>query len=171
MSTSLHAIFNINSGNVYFVIVFPKIHGRKMRFPESGQNSISEKSGWLIPVCTIKEKYFNEKMSSLAGLKKVIQFSAKVPILAIFDYLGPHSKSIFSTYRQNSKKSLVSFLGEVVRNIVLTFQLSIFKNLRGGASHFASRHFPKSVILASCNFVERPFVVCCACSIVIFHSS
>ena len=72
-------------------------------------------------------------MSSLAGLKKkVIQFSAKVPILAIFDYLGPLSKSIFSTYRQNFEKSLVSFLGEVVRNIVLNFQLSIFKKVRGG---------------------------------------
>ena len=72
-------------------------------------------------------------MSSLAGLKKkVIQFSAKVPILAIFDYLGPPSKPIFSTYRHNFKKSSVSFLGEVVRNIVLNFQLSIFKKVRRG---------------------------------------
>ena len=44
MSTSLHAIFNAASGTVYFVIVISKIHGRKMRFSESSQNSMSEKS-------------------------------------------------------------------------------------------------------------------------------
>ena len=44
MSTSLHAVFNVVSGNVYFVIVIFNIHGRKMRFSESSQKSISEKS-------------------------------------------------------------------------------------------------------------------------------
>ena len=44
MSTLLHAILNVVSGNVYFVIVIFNIHGRKMRFSESTQNSISEKS-------------------------------------------------------------------------------------------------------------------------------
>ena len=53
---------------------------------------------------------------------------------------------------------------------MLNFQLSIFKKVRGG-SRFASRHFPKSVNLASCNFVGRPFVACYACSIVILHSA
>ena len=43
MSTSLHAIFNVVSGNVYFVIVIFNIRGRKMRFFESSQNSMSEK--------------------------------------------------------------------------------------------------------------------------------
>ena len=53
---------------------------------------------WLFPVSTFKQEYFDEKMSSLTGLKKnVTQFPAKVPILAIFDYPGPPSKSIFST--------------------------------------------------------------------------
>ena len=123
--------------------------------------------GWHFPVTAFKEKNFNEKISSLPGLKKVIQFSAKVPILAIFGYLGPHSKSLFSTWGKNFKKSL---LEEVSRNIVLKFELSISAGLRGG-SRFASRHFPKSVILASCNFVGRPFVACYACSIVILHSA
>ena len=127
MGTSSHAVFNVVSGNVYFVIVIFNIHGQKMRFSESSQNSISEKS--------------------------------------IFG----HFEVIFSTYRQNFEKSPVSFLGDVVRNIVLNFELSIFK--KGGGSRFASRHFPKSVILASCNFVGRPFLACYACSIVIFHSS
>ena len=115
----------------------------------------------------IEEKFFNETMSSLAGLKKIIQFLAKVPILAIFGYLGPRSKSILSTYKQNFEKSLVNFLGEVVKNLVLNFELSIFAGLWGG-SPFASRHFPKSVILASCNFMGRAFVACYACSIVFF---
>ena len=44
MSTSLHAVFNVVSGNVYFVIVIFNISGRKMRFTESSLNSVSEKS-------------------------------------------------------------------------------------------------------------------------------
>ena len=63
---------------------------------------------------------------------KVIQFSLKVLNLAFFDHLGPHSKSIFSTYRRNFETSLVGFLGKVVWNIVLKFELSIFKKVRGG---------------------------------------
>ena len=44
MSTSLHAVFNVVFGNVYFVIVNFNIRGRKMRFSESTQNFLSEKS-------------------------------------------------------------------------------------------------------------------------------
>ena len=44
MSTSLHAVFNVVSGNVYFVVVVFDSRGRKMRFSESSQNSISEKT-------------------------------------------------------------------------------------------------------------------------------
>ena len=44
MSRSLHAVFTVVSGNVYFVIVIFNIQGRKMRFSESTQNSLSEKS-------------------------------------------------------------------------------------------------------------------------------
>ena len=120
-----------------------------MRFSASSQIAISAKSvfgqfqviflnvnycsraSWQIPVITFKEKNIKEKMSSLAGFKKFIQFPAKVLVLPIFDYLGPPSKSIFSTYRQNSKKSLVFFLWEVVGNIILNFELSIFSGLRG----------------------------------------
>ena len=87
--------------------------------------------GWLISVSTFKCKYFNKKVSSLAGLKKVIQFSAKLLILAIFGYLGPLSRSIFSTYRQSFEKSLVCFLGEVVLNILSNFELCIFSDLHG----------------------------------------
>ena len=44
MSTSLHAEFIVVFGNVYFVLVIFDSCGRKMRFSESSQNSISEKS-------------------------------------------------------------------------------------------------------------------------------
>ena len=44
MSTSLHEVFNVIFGNVYFVMVNFTIHGQKMRFSESTQNFISEKS-------------------------------------------------------------------------------------------------------------------------------
>ena len=44
MSTSLHAVFNVVCGNVYFNLVIFISCGRKMRFSESGQNSMSEKS-------------------------------------------------------------------------------------------------------------------------------
>ena len=44
MSTSLQAAFNVVFGNVYFVIVNFNIRGQKMRFSESSQNSITEKS-------------------------------------------------------------------------------------------------------------------------------
>ena len=44
MSTSLHVVFNVVFGNVYFVIVIFNIRGRKMRFSESTQNFITEKS-------------------------------------------------------------------------------------------------------------------------------
>ena len=42
MSTSLHAILNVVSGNVEFVKCI--IRGRKLQFSASNQNSISEKS-------------------------------------------------------------------------------------------------------------------------------
>ena len=44
MSTSLHAVFNVISDIVFFVIVISNIHGRKTRISESSQNSITEKS-------------------------------------------------------------------------------------------------------------------------------
>ena len=44
MSTSLNSVFNVVFGNVYFVIVIFNICGQKMRFSESSQNSMSEKS-------------------------------------------------------------------------------------------------------------------------------
>ena len=44
MITSLHAVFKVIFGIVDFVVVVIIIHGQKMRFSESSQNSLSEKS-------------------------------------------------------------------------------------------------------------------------------
>ena len=44
MSTPSHAVFEVVSGNVYFVRVIFKIQGQKMRYFESSQSTISEKS-------------------------------------------------------------------------------------------------------------------------------
>ena len=151
MSTSLHAVFNLVSGNIYFVIGIFNIHGQKTRFSESTQNSVSEKSilghfgvffsqrinfsqggGGFFLLVPLSKSILTKRWALWLVSKKAIQFSAKVPILAIFDYLGPHSKSVFSTYRLNFEKSTVNFVGEVVKNIVLNFGLSIFKKRRGG---------------------------------------
>ena len=88
--------------------------------------------GWFFPVIILKLKYFNEKLSSLAGLKKSCSLFRKRTDFDHFDYLGPLSKSIFSTYRQIYKKISVSFLRKVVRNIVVIFGLSISAGLWGG---------------------------------------
>ena len=88
MSTSLHAVFNVIFGNADFVIVILSVQGRKIRFFESSQKSVSEKSisvtlrsffstykifpgrEWLIPLIEFKVEFFNGKMSFIAGLKK-----------------------------------------------------------------------------------------------------
>ena len=121
MSTSLHAVFNVVSGNVFFVIVIFNNRGRKMRFSENSQNSISEKSifrhfeviflnvyffsraGWYFPVSTFKEEYFNEKMSFLAGLKKSYSTFRKSTDFGHFGLPGSTFKVIFSMYRKFSK--------------------------------------------------------------------
>ena len=185
MSTSSHAVFDVVIGNVYFVIVISNIYGQKIRFSESSENFVSEKSifgqfevisstyklepprrgGYFLLVHS-KGSFWTKKTSSLSGLKKkLFNFPQKYrfwPFLATWVHL-------FSTCGKYFKKSLENLLQEVVRNIVLSFEPSICSGLRGG-SRFASRHFPKSVILASCNFVGRPFVACYACSFDIFHS-
>ena len=137
-------MFNVVSSDVYFVIVVSKIHGRKMGFSESCQNPIYEKSifvhfgviflnvsffpgrRWFFPVSIIKEEYFNEKMSSLAGLKKkLLNFPQKYrfwPFLTTWVYL----QSPFSHRADKISKILGEF-----RNIVLKFELSIFKKVRG----------------------------------------
>ena len=88
MGTLLHAVFNAVFGNVYFVLNIFIISDLNLPFPESSQNSVSEKltfghfeviflnhyisfrAGWLFPVSTLEEELFNEKLSSVAGLRK-----------------------------------------------------------------------------------------------------
>ena len=88
MSTSLHAIINVMFGNVYFVILIFNICGQKCDFlkvvkipyPKSrflvtlrsffSTYKFFPGRGWIFPVIKSKLEFFNEKMSSLAGLKK-----------------------------------------------------------------------------------------------------
>ena len=126
--------------------------------------------GWFFPVSTFKGEFFGEKVGSLAGLKKGYSIFLKSTDIGHFWLPGSTFKVVFLNVHAEFEKSSNIFLGEVVWNIVLEYGLSIFKKVRGGASRFASRHFPKSVILANCNFVGRPFIACYACSNVIFHS-
>ena len=46
MSTSIHAVFNVFSGNEYFAMVIFNIYGQKMRSSEKSQNSLAEKSSF-----------------------------------------------------------------------------------------------------------------------------
>ena len=88
MSTSLHLVLNVVSGNIDFVLIFFFNHGRLRVFATS-QVSIPKQltfgqlgvlffqrmkffSGQCskIAVSGFKEEHFNENMSSLAGLKK-----------------------------------------------------------------------------------------------------
>ena len=89
-------------------------------------------------------------------------------------FLLPRSdfKVHFLNLEKEFQKSLERLQGDVVSIIVFYFELSISSGLwgGGGASRFASGHFPKSVSLASCDLVERLFVAYYACSIVKFHS-
>ena len=124
--------------------------GQKIRFFESSQNSLAENSifghlrslfstykffagrgGYFVIVHSTSSVSTKIELSGWSQ-KKVIQFCANLTDLAYFGYLGPLSKSIFSTYRQNFEKSWVSFRKEVVRNIVLTFELSISAGLWRG---------------------------------------
>ena len=151
MSTSLHAVFNVVFGNVYVVIVIFNIHGRKcdflkvvkipylkIRFLVNLRSFFSTYKfftgrGWYFPVSTFKQEYFNGKMSSLAGLKKkLFNFLQKYrfwPFLTTW----VHIQSQFSqrTGKISENPRSVSW-GRVVRNIVLKFQLYIFKKVRGG---------------------------------------
>ena len=71
---------------------------------------------------------------------------------------------------QAEKKIFCQPPGEVVGIILFKFEFSISFGLRGG-TRFASRPFPKAVILASCNFVVWPFVACYIYAFVYFLSS
>ena len=126
--------------------------------------------GWLFPVSKFHARYFNEKISSIDGLKKSYSNFRKSTDFGQFWLPRATFQVNFLDVQANFQKSMVRFLGQVVGNIVLNFELSIFALLQWDGSRFASRHFPESVILARCNLVGWQFVACYACYIVILHS-
>ena len=189
MITLLHAVFILISGKVYFVVVISNFPGRKMRFSASSQNSISEKSvlghfkviflnvlffstvWWLFPVSTFKAWYFNERMSSVADLKKSFSISRKSTDVGHFWLPRSTFKVDFRHVQAKVRKIHSQFPRRGFFGILCQILSFLSIVACGGGSRFVSRRFPKSVILASSNFVGRPFVACYACSIVYFHSS
>ena len=129
MSTSLHAVFNVVFVIVDFVIVIFIICGRKMQFSESSQNSISEKSilvnlrsffstyknfpgrEWLFPVIKLKEEYFYERTSSLAGLKKRYSIFRKSTDFGHFSPPRSTFKVDFPNVQAKFRKILAQFPG------------------------------------------------------------
>ena len=88
--------------------------------------------GWLFPVSTIRELFFNGKMSSLAGFKKKYLIFCKSTEFGHFWLPESTFKVHFLNVQAKfPKNSMVIFLGEVARNIVLKFALSISSGLRG----------------------------------------
>ena len=108
-------------------------------------------------------------MSPVAGLNiKLFVFLQKYrsrPSLTTYVHF---QSQFFSTYRQNSKKSSVTFLGEDDRIIVLFFVLSISSGLRVGASRLAS---PKTEISTSSDSAGRPIAAGYTCSTGAFRFS
>ena len=86
--------------------------------------------GWFFLVSIFKGKYFNEKMSSLVGLKKSYSISRKSTAFGHFWLPRSTFEVDFLNVQGKIQKSLVSFLEKVVRNIVLKFELSTFKKAR-----------------------------------------
>ena len=104
-----------------------------MQFSESSQNSISENSffghfevdfstynffpgrGWYFPVSTSKAEYFDEKMNSLAGLKKNYSISRKITDVGHF-WLP---RSTFKVDFLNKGEEFQKILGTFVRGRLL----------------------------------------------------
>ena len=93
---------------------FFEIHGHKMQFFAGSQVVLSQKLvfrhfvlnflnvflsgvGSLDSVSNFQEMYFDEKMSSVTGLKKLFEFPPKIRFSAVLDYPGPVSRISFST--------------------------------------------------------------------------
>ena len=142
---------------MYTFSVISNIHGRKMQFLQIVQVPyprnrflVTFLNAWSCPwtrlviSCYYIQRGVLWRKNELSSWsqQKVIQFPAKVQNLQTLGHLGPPSKSIFSTYRQNFEKSLGRLL--VTLCWILSF-LSLLASVDG--SGFASRHFPKSVKL------------------------
>ena len=135
----------------------------------SQRNNFSQGVGGYFLLLHSKRTFFNEKMSSLAGLKKkLFDFPQRYrfwPFLTTWVHIqGRFSQRTGKNSQNSSSISCRRFSGTLCQ--IFSFLSS--KRCGGTGGRFASRHFPKSVFLASCSFLARPFVACYACSIIIF---
>ena len=123
--------------------------------------------GWLIPVSTFKKAYFKENMSSPAGLKKSYSISRKSIDFGHFWLLSSTFKVDFLKVQEKIREIVGQFPGRGFKEHCVKFWASYLQKVAGATGS----RFAKSVILASCNVMGRPFVACYARSIVYFHSS
>ena len=152
-----------------FLQVVRNLYLQNRSFPGRG-SFIFPKRGWLFPVSTFKGEYFNEEMSFLAGLKKNYSISRKSTDFGRFWLPGSTFKVDFLHVGNNFQKIFGTLLRESCSEHYVKFW-AFYLFWPAGGNRFASWHFPESAILASCNFVGRPFVACYACPIVFFHFS
>ena len=145
--------------NILFFIVNTNIHDPKLRFSVSSQNSISGKSifgefeviflnvkyfpgwKWLCPVSIFVQKFFNEKLSSLACLnKKLIKFSQTTNF---GHFWLPRSTFKVDYLNEQAKfpKILNHFLGQGCWEHCVKFRALFLQKGVGGGSRFASRNF------------------------------
>ena len=145
MSTSLHAVFKLVSGSVYFVINIFNNHGKKIQFFGSSQNSVSKKSifghleviflksrGWFFPVGTFEKQYFHEKMSSPAGLKKTFSISRKGINFGHFGLPGSTFKDDFLNVPAKFRKILGLCSGEGSKEHCVKFCVFCLQRGLGG---------------------------------------
>ena len=73
-------------------------------------------------------------------------------------------------YRQKFQKHLVNFLEQLAEKFCWFLIFHSLLSCRK-SSHFESRKFQDSLILASCNLAGRTFIACNACTIVFVHAN
>ena len=178
MSASLHAIFNVRFGNIYFVILVLNIRSRQKLFSARSQ-FISEESncghneviylkdciffqcggGLYFLLLHSKRNILTKKWTLYLVSTKISPISRKRNLfLVLSDFLGPASKSVFLIYRQKNEKMLSQFPGGGCWDHRVRLWDFDFWPAWGGVSRFASQFSEKTVVLVSCNSIGRHFV-------------
>ena len=138
MSSSLHAVFNVVPRKVYFFSYFKysrsknaifckssKFHIRKIDFWSLfSTHKVVPGRGWLFPVSTFKEEFYDEKMSSLAGLnKKLFNFQQKYIICKLWATQVHLPSRISQRTGKNSKNPRSISLGRLLGTLcsILSF--------------------------------------------------
>ena len=152
MSTPLHGVFNVVFSNVNFVLVISmfmvkkcdflkvlKIPCPKIRFLVTLRSFFSTYSffqgrGRYFPVSTFKEEFFNEKKSSLAGLKKSYSIFRKSTDFGHFWLPGSTFKVIFLNLQAKCQKILGQYRGAGCSKHCVKFSAFFLQKGAGGVA-------------------------------------